>query len=56
MIQALWVVEPERLHDLNDMHYGGYYNDDDWGGGGGWGEKRALPQKSCALHKDFLYA
>eukprot|EP00752_Nemacystus_decipiens_P016762 g15000.t1 len=33
---ALWVVEPERRHDLYDMHYGGYMYDDDgigWGGG-----------------------
>ncbi|CAM9525993.1 unnamed protein product [Ectocarpus sp. 6 AP-2014] len=33
---ALWVVEPERRHDLYDMHYGGYYDDDlgaGWGGG-----------------------
>lgn len=38
--QALWVVEPERRHDMEDLHYGNYYHGDDWDGG--WGEMFVL--------------
>eukprot|EP00904_Undaria_pinnatifida_P013990 jgi/Undpi1/9721/HiC_scaffold_27.g12177.m1 len=36
---AMWVVEPERRHDFDDLHYGGDYYEDDWGGGWGAGLK-----------------
>ena len=46
--QALWVVEPDRRHDFDDLQYGGFY-EDDWGGG--WGEWR---RPSCAVQREFF--
>lgn len=51
--KALWVVEPERRHDLYDMHYGYYYDDDI---GGGWGEFRAAITRNISMPFPFQWS